>query len=289
MEDSETSLWKRALKPFAPLARPVEVGPISIGNGSLTLIAGPCAIESEALCLAVARHLASICADLGIPYIFKSSFDKANRTSANSYRGLGLDQGLSILNKVKEEIGVPVLTDVHEPGQVKPVAEIADVLQVPAFLSRQTDLLVECGKWGRAVNIKKGQFLPPEDMQYAVEKVTAGGNKNVFLTERGASFGYRDLVVDMRSLVVMRDLGYPVVFDATHSVQQIGAAAGSTGGRPGFIPAQVRGAAAVGIDALFIETHPEPEKALSDGSTMVPLAYMESLLKMALAAHSGHQ
>lgn len=288
MAKDEAGLWDRAFQPFKPLEHPAEVGPLRIGDGSLALIAGPCAMESEELCLSVAEHLANLSAELGIPYIFKSSFDKANRTSLKSFRGHGLDWGLAILRKVKEQVGVPVLTDVHETDQVRCVAETVDVLQIPAFLSRQTDLLVECGRWGWAVNIKKGQFLAPEDMGYAAEKVTASGTKNVLLTERGALFGYRDLVVDMRSLVIMRSLGYPVVFDATHSVQQMGGRGGSSGGRTEFIPAQVRAAAAVGIDALFIETHPEPERALSDGATMVPLTKMRSLLEMALAVHSTH-
>lgn len=286
MGQDEAGLWDPAFQPFKPLERPAEVGSLRIGDGSLALIAGPCAIESEGLCLSVAEHLASLSAELGMPFIFKSSFDKANRTALNSFRGHGLDWGLEILGKIKEQVGVPVLTDVHETGQVRPVAEVVDVVQVPAFLSRQTDLLVECGKWGRAVNIKKGQFLPPEDMGYAAEKVTSSGTKSVLLTERGALFGYRDLVVDMRSLVIMRSLGYPVVFDGTHSVQQMGGRGGSSGGRTEFIPAQVRAAVAVGIDALFIETHPEPERALSDGTTMVPLARMRPLLEMALAVHS---
>ena len=277
------------MAPFGPLEHQVRVGPLSIGDGSLALISGPCAIESESLCLKVAEHLADLCRDLNIPYIFKSSFDKANRTAGSSFRGEGLEHGLSVLRKVKEEFGLPVLTDVHETDQVQPVAEVAEVVQIPAFLCRQTDLLVACGKWGQAVNIKKGQFLPPEDMKYAVEKVTATGNNNVLVTERGAVFGYRDLVVDMRSLVIMRSHGYPVVFDGTHSVQQMGGAGGSSGGRTEFIPAQVRAAVAVGVDALFIETHPEPENALSDGSNMVPLANMRSLLEMAMAIHSTHQ
>ncbi len=289
MADSERDHWDVALKPFGTLEHPVEVGPLRIGDGGLALIAGPCAIESEALCLSVAEHLASLCNELGIPYIFKSSFDKANRTSLKSFRGHGLDRGLEVLRKVKEQVGVPVLTDVHETEQVEPLAEIVDVLQIPAFLSRQTDLLVECGRWGRAVNIKKGQFLPAEDMGYAAEKVTSSGTRNVLLTERGALFGYRDLIVDMRNLVIMRSLGYPVVFDATHSVQQMGGRGGYSGGRTEFIPAQVRGAIAVGIDALFIETHPEPESALSDGTTMVPLSRMRDLLEMALAVHSTHE
>ena len=287
MNNSEASRWDAAFQPFKPLDHPAEVGPIRIGDGSLALIAGPCSMESEDLCLSVAEHLASLAAELGIPYIFKASFDKANRTALNSYRGNGLDWGMGFLKKVKDQVCVPVLTDVHETGQVQPVSEIADVVQIPAFLCRHTDLLVEFGRSGRAVNIKKGQFLSPEDMSYAAEKVTSGGTESVILTERGALFGYRDLVVDMRSLVVMRSLGYPVVFDATHSVQQMGGAGGSSGGKTEFIPAQVRAAIAVGIDALFVETHPEPDHALSDGTTMVPLANMRSLLEMALEVHSA--
>ena len=283
------SHWDHALRPFGPLDNPIAVGPLTIGDGRLVLIAGPCAIESEALCLSVAEQLVRICGDLQIPYIFKSSFDKANRTSLTSFRGNGLDQGLEVLSKVKEQIGVPVLTDVHETEQVRAVADVVDVVQIPAFLCRQTDLLVECGKWGRSVNIKKGQFLHPADMKYAVEKVANSGTKNVMCSERGAMFGYRDLVVDMRSLVIMRSLGYPVVFDATHSVQQMGGAGGSSGGLTEFIPAQVRAAVAVGVDALFIETHPEPNKALSDGSNMVPLAKIRELLEMALNIHLTHQ
>lgn len=287
MAKDEFSPWDPAFQPFKPLERPADVGSLRIGDGSLALNAGPCAIESEELCLSVAEHLAELCADLGIPYIFKSSFDKANRTALASFRGHGLDWGLDILSKVKDQVGVPVLTDVHETGQVQSVAEAVDVVQIPAFLSRQTDLLVECGRSGRAVNIKKGQFLAPEDMGYAAEKVASSGSKCILLTERGALFGYRDLVVDMRSLVIMRSLGYPVVFDATHSVQQMGGRGGSSGGKTEFIPAQVRAAVAVGIDALFVETHPKPEQALSDGSTMVPLDRMRPLLEMALDIHSA--
>ena len=288
MADTEHDPWAEAFKPFGPLEHPIDVGPYRMGDGSLALIAGPCAIESEALCLAVAERLASICGELGVPYVFKSSFDKANRTALGSFRGHGLDAGLAVLSKVKERVGVPVLTDVHETHQVEPLAEVVDVLQIPAFLCRQTDLLAECGRLGGAVNIKKGQFLPPEDMRYAAEKVTASGTRNVMLTERGALFGYRDLVVDMRGLVTMRSLGYPVVFDATHSVQQMGGSGGSSGGLTQYIPAQVRGAVAVGVDALFVETHPDPGHALSDGTTIVPLDRMRELLQMALAVHSGH-
>ncbi|MCH8831921.1 MAG: 3-deoxy-8-phosphooctulonate synthase [Chloroflexi bacterium] len=289
MAGENAGVWEQALRPFGPLERPVKVGPLTIGDGSIALISGPCAIESEALCLKVAEHLIRICGDLNIPYIFKSSFDKANRTSVKSFRGNGLEQGLAVLRKVKEEFKVPVLTDVHETGQVAPVADVVDVLQIPAFLCRQTDLLVECGRVGQAVNIKKAQFLAAEDMRFAVEKVTESGTQNVMVTERGALFGYRDLVVDMRNLVIMRSLGYPVVFDATHSVQQMGAAGGASGGLPQFIPAQVRGAVAVGIDALFIETHPDPDQALSDGSNMVPLDRMRALLEMTLEIHATHR
>ena len=289
MTGDNAGVWEQALRPFGPLERPVEVGPLRIGDGSLALISGPCAIESESLCMNVAEHLITLCADLKIPYVFKSSFDKANRTSVNSFRGNGLEQGLKVLQKVKDEFKVPVLTDVHETGQVAAVAEVVDILQIPAFLCRQTDLLVECGRLGQAVNIKKAQFLAADDMRFAVEKVTESGTQNVMVTERGALFGYRDLVVDMRNLVIMRSMGYPVIFDATHSVQQMGAAGGASGGLPAFIPAQVRGAAAVGIDALFIETHPDPDHALSDGSNMVPMDRMRALLEMTLEVHSIHK
>jgi 2-dehydro-3-deoxyphosphooctonate aldolase (KDO 8-P synthase) len=288
MTDQKNGQWEDSLKPFSPLENPVNVGSLQIGDGNLALIAGPCAIESEDLCLSVGEHLAELCQELNIPYIFKASFDKANRTSINSFRGHGMENGLKILRKVKEQLGVPVLTDVHESDQVRAVAEVAEVLQIPAFLSRQTDLLEACGKFGQAVNIKKGQFLAPEDVKYAAEKVTKSGTQNVIFTERGALFGYRDLIVDMRSLVTMRTFGFPVVFDATHSVQQMGGAVGSSGGLTQFIPAQVRGAVAVGIDALFVETHPDPSSALSDGTTMVPLDKMKSLLEMALNVHASH-
>ena len=286
--DSINDLWDIGLDGIKPLTRPVEVGPIRIGDGSLAVIAGPCSIESEDLCLSVADYLVGVCAELGLPYIFKASFDKANRTAIGSFRGHGFESGLAVLQKVKDRFGVPILTDVHETGQVEAVAEVADVLQIPAFLCRQTDLLVACGQTGRAVNIKKGQFLSPEDMQYAAQKVASTENENILLTERGALFGYRDLVVDMRGLVIMRSTGYPVIFDATHSVQQMGGAGGSSGGLTEFIPAQVRGAIAVGVDALFIETHPDPGTALSDGTTMVPLSKIRSLLKMAKEVHSIH-
>ncbi len=255
-----------------------------IGGGApLAIIAGPCVIESLDLCREVAAHAQGVCRDLGLPYIFKASFDKANRTSSGSFRGGGLEAGLEILAAIKAEFGVPVLTDIHETWQVKPVAEVVDVLQIPAFLSRQTDLLLAAGESGRVVNVKKGQFLAPWDMKNVVEKVTGTGNQNLLLTERGASFGYNTLVVDMRSLPILRAFGYPVVFDATHSVQQPGVQGTTSGGQREFIPALMRAAVAVGVDALFLEVHPTPEKALSDSATMLPLADLRALLEMAVA------
>ena len=255
-----------------------------IGAGHpLAVIAGPCVIESLDLCREVATEAKAACDALGLPYIFKASFDKANRTSSGSFRGEGLDKGLEVLAAIKAEFGVPVLTDIHETWQVQPVSEVADVLQIPAFLSRQTDLLLAAGESGRTVNVKKGQFLAPWDMKNVVEKVTGTGNKNLLLTERGASFGYNTLVVDMRSLPIMRALGYPVVFDATHSVQQPGGQGTTSGGQREFIPPLLRAAVAAGVDALFLEVHPNPEQALSDAATMLPLSNLRTLLTMAKA------
>lgn len=262
----------------------VTIDGFAVGEGHpLAVIAGPCVIESLDLCRAVAAHAQAVCRDLGLPFVFKASFDKANRTSADSFRGGGLDAGLETLAAIKAEFGVPVLTDIHETWQVKPVAEVVDVLQIPAFLSRQTDLLVAAGESGRVVNVKKGQFLAPWDMKNVVDKVTATGNQNLLLTERGASFGYNTLVVDMRSLPILRALGYPVVFDATHSVQQPGGQGTTSGGQREFIPPLMRAAVAVGVDALFLEVHPTPEKALSDSTTMLPLADLRVLLETAVA------
>ncbi|MDQ2799444.1 MAG: 3-deoxy-8-phosphooctulonate synthase [Armatimonadota bacterium] len=262
----------------------VQIADFAVGEGNpLTVIAGPCVIESLDLCREIAAQVKAICQELGLTYIFKASFDKANRTSAGSFRGGGLDAGLETLAAIKAEFGVPVLTDIHETWQVKPVAEVVDVLQIPAFLSRQTDLLVAAGESGRVVNVKKGQFLAPWDMKNVVEKVTGTGNQNLLLTERGASFGYNTLVVDMRSLPILRGFGYPVVFDATHSVQQPGGQGSSSGGQREFIPPLLRAAVAVGVDALFLEVHPTPEQALSDAATMLPLADLRSLLETAVA------
>ncbi len=246
----------------------------------LFLIAGPCVIESEQLALDTAGALSEICQRLAIPFIYKSSFDKANRSSAASFRGPGLQQGLQILQKVKDQIGVPVLTDVHEDTPLDEVASVVDVLQTPAFLCRQTNFIQNVARQGLPVNIKKGQFLSPWDMSHVVDKATATGNQHIMVCERGASFGYNNLVSDMRSLAVMRNTGAPVVFDATHSVQLPGGQGSSSGGQREFVPVLARAAIAAGVSGLFMETHPNPAKALSDGPNAWPLGDMESLLSV---------
>ena len=261
-----------------------EIGPVHVGGGQLFLIAGPCVIESEAHARRMAEAIQRIAADLNIPYIFKASYDKANRTSVKSFRGPGLVEGTRILSRLAKDTGLPVLTDVHEPAHCAVAAEAVDVLQIPAFLCRQTDLLVAAGKTGRAINIKKGQFVAPWDMAHPVEKVRSTGNERVFLTERGASFGYNTLVVDYRSLPVMRNLA-PVVFDATHSVQQPSAADGVSGGQPEFIPLLARAAVAAGIDGLFLEVHDDPANAKSDGANALDLKLLKPLLEKLLAIH----
>ncbi len=246
----------------------------------LFLIAGPCAIESRQLALDTAGYLQEICAGVGVPLIYKSSFDKANRSSDKSFRGKGLDEGLKILDEVKSQFGLPVLTDVHEIGQVRRVADVVDVLQTPAFLCRQTDFIHAVAAAGKPVNIKKGQFLAPGDMKNVVDKARqASGQDNILVCERGASFGYNNLVSDMRSLMIMRDTGCPVVFDATHSVQLPGGQGTSSGGQREFVPVLARAAVAAGIAGLFMETHPRPEQALSDGPNAWPLAHMKALLE----------
>lgn len=252
---------------------------ITLGGDRMVLFSGPCAAESYDICMETGSKVKSICQSLGIDYVFKSSFDKANRTSLGSYRGPSIEGGLEILSRVKKDLEVPIVTDVHESYQCEEVATVVDVLQIPAFLCRQTDLLRAAARTGKAVKIKKGQFMAPEDMKYAVDKVREAGNKNVFLTERGASFGYHTLVVDMRSLPIMRQFT-PVIFDVTHSVQQPGGKGGSSGGQREFAPYLARAAAATGVDGFFIETHPNPGKALSDGPNMIPLKEMEGFLKM---------
>jgi 2-dehydro-3-deoxyphosphooctonate aldolase (KDO 8-P synthase) len=252
---------------------------ILVGNGQpLLLIGGPCALESEDLARRVAQTMQDICARLGLTYVFKASFDKANRTSLDSYRGPGLDEGLDILQRIRNEMQVPVLSDIHDLSQVKPAAEVLDVLQIPAFLCRQTDLLVAASQTGKPINLKKGQFVSPWDMKNAVDKIRTGGTSQVMLVERGSSFGYNNLVVDMRSLPVMRSYDCPVVFDATHSVQLPGGAGGASGGLREFIAPLTRAATAVGIDGLFMEIHPNPEQALCDGPNSMPLDQMEDLL-----------
>lgn len=252
---------------------------IDLGGDKLVLFSGPCAAESLDLCLEVGAKIKEVCEELHIHYVFKASFDKANRTSVHSYRGLGIDAGLKLLSEVKSQLNVPIVTDIHESYQAKEVAEVADVLQIPAFLCRQTDLLIAAAETGKMVKVKRGQFMAPEDMKYAVDKVKDSGNPNVCLTERGVSFGYHNLVVDMRALPVMRQFA-PVVFDVTHSVQQPGGMGGTSGGQREFAPYLARAAAAAGVDGFFIETHPNPSKALSDGPNMIPLDEMESFLSV---------
>lgn len=270
-----------------------QVGDVRIGGGGLFLIAGPCVIESEAHALMMADAVAAVCRNKELPYIFKASYDKANRTSIRSFRGPGLEEGLRILRKVREKVGVPVLTDVHEAADVPRVAEAVDVLQIPAFLCRQTDLLNAAGRSGRAVNVKKGQFVSPWDMRHAVEKVREAGGERVFLTERGASFGYNNLVVDMRSLAIMRKFA-PVVFDATHSVQlpSAGAANGDaveSGGQPEFIPLLARAAVAAGVDGVFVEVHDNPAQAKSDGANALDLKLLPEVIDQLIAVHNAVQ
>jgi len=263
-------------------SRSFEVGKIPIGGKApLFLIAGPCVIESETHATMLAERIRDIAASLGVPWIFKASYDKANRSSISSYRGPGLEDGLRILASIKKRTGLPILTDVHEVAHVARAAEVCDVLQIPAFLSRQTDLLMAAGRSGRVVNIKKGQFLSPMEMANAIEKVAATGNEKIILTERGTSFGYQNLVVDMRSFPILQKLGYPVVFDVTHSVQLPAGEGKSSGGQPEFIEPLVRAAAAIGVDGLFLEVHDNPAKALSDGTNALSLHKLRPLLERA--------
>ncbi len=265
-------------------SREVLIGGVPLGaRNPLVLIAGPCVIESEKQTLSAAEDIKRISQNCGIPFIFKSSFDKANRTSINSYRGPGLEKGLKILKKVKVELDVPVLSDIHkEEEEIEPAAEVLDVLQIPAFLCRQTDLLVKAAKSGLPINVKKGQFMAPWDMKNVVAKCEQSGNPNILLTERGASFGYNNLVSDMRSLVLMREYGCPVVFDATHSLQLPGGRGDTSGGQRHMVPSLMRGAVAVGCDAVFMEVHPDPDNAPSDGPNMVKLDTLPALLQQAM-------
>ncbi|MBO6203561.1 MAG: 3-deoxy-8-phosphooctulonate synthase [Selenomonas sp.] len=264
----------------------VKIGDYVVGGGEkLTLLAGPCVLEGLDRCLLIGRTIKEICQRLDINYVFKASFDKANRSSYHSFRGPGLKKGLEMLKTIKAELGVPVVTDIHETSQAKPVAEVADILQIPAFLCRQTDLLHAAAQTGKVVNVKKGQFLAPEDMRNVVDKLHESGCDQIMLTERGASFGYHNLVVDMRSLPIMRSFGYPVVMDGTHSVQLPGGNGTTSAGNREYVEYLVRAAVAAGVDALFLEVHDNPEEALSDGANMVYLDKLEDLLKDAVAIH----
>jgi len=261
------------------LTREIALGSLRLGGGNpLFLIAGPCVIESEAHARMVAEKVAQIAADAGVPYIFKASYDKANRTSVKAFRGPGAQEGLRILGKIKTDLKVPVLTDIHDASQAGPASEVCDVLQIPAFLARQTELLLAAGKTGRIINVKKAQYLSPWDMANVAEKVASTGNSKIFLTERGASFGYQNLVVDMRSFPVMQKTGYPVVFDVTHSVQLPGGQGQASGGQPEFIEPLARAGVAAGVDGIFLETHDHPAAALSDGANALPLAQLPALL-----------
>ncbi len=267
--------------------REFSIGPVKLGGTApLFLIAGPCVIESEAHATMLAERLAALASELKIPFLFKASYDKANRTSLQSYRGPGLEEGLRILGAIKKRIGVPVLSDVHDVSHVAPAAEVCDVLQIPAFLSRQTDLLVAAGRSGAAVNLKKGQFLSPWEMSNAVEKVASAGCERIIVTERGASFGYQNLVVDMRSFSILKKMGYPVVFDVTHSVQLPGGEGKASGGQPEFIEPLARAGTAAGVDGLFLEVHENPAQALSDGTNALPLAQLKGLLQKVMSLAS---
>ena len=264
----------------------VQVGNFSIGNGQpLALLAGPCVLEGLERSLKIGHGIKEICDRIGMPYVFKASFDKANRSSFNGFRGPGLEKGLEMLKTIKEELGVPVVTDIHTEEQVKPAAKVVDILQIPAFLCRQTDLIYAAAQSGCVVNVKKGQFLAPGDMRNVVDKLHEGGCSQIMLTERGASFGYNNLVVDMRSFPIMRSFGYPVVMDGTHSVQLPGGGGTCSAGNREFVPNLVRAAVGSGVDALFLEVHDNPEEALYDGPNMVYLDKLEDLLKDAMAIH----
>ena len=265
----------------------VKIRDFEIGAGNpLVLIAGPCVLESLERSLYIGREIKAITQRLGIPYVFKASFDKANRSSFNSFRGPGLEKGLAMLAQIKKELDVPVITDIHTEAQAKPAAEVVDILQIPAFLCRQTDLVYQAALTGKPVNVKKGQFLSPKDMRNVVDKILEGGNPNILLTERGASFGYNNLVVDMRSFPIMRSFGYPVVFDATHSVQIPGGLGTASSGNREYVEYLTRAAVGAGVDALFMEVHDNPEEALSDGPNMVYLDKLEELLKDALSIYN---
>ncbi|MCM8804417.1 MAG: 3-deoxy-8-phosphooctulonate synthase [Candidatus Omnitrophica bacterium] len=263
------------------MTKEIKIGNIKIGGNNLfVLIAGPCVIETEELTFYICERVKIICEELEIPFIFKASYDKANRSSIKSYRGPGIERGIEILKKVKEKYNIPITTDVHCVTQVEKVKEIVDIIQIPAFLCRQTDLLLECGKTNKPVNVKKGQFLSPYEIKNVIEKIESTGNKNIIITERGTFFGYNNLVSDFRSLPIMRNFGYPVIFDATHSVQQPGGLGNASGGNREFVRYLAKAAIAIGCDGIFMEVHPEPEKALSDGPNMISISEIKNLLKI---------
>jgi 2-dehydro-3-deoxyphosphooctonate aldolase (KDO 8-P synthase) len=267
--------------------KPIQVGGITIGGGQpLLLIAGPCVIESESHAVETALAVRDIARRAGLPYVFKASYDKANRTSAGSFRGPGLREGLRVLARVREKAGVPILTDIHEPSQAEPAAAVADILQIPAFLSRQTDLLVAAAATGRVVNIKKGQFLAPQDMRHAIAKVTGAGNDRVIVTERGVTFGYHNLVVDMRAFPILRKLGFPVIYDVTHSLQLPGGGEGVTAGQAEFIEPLAAAGVAAGVDGVFMEVHERPEQAKSDAQNALRLSLLEPLLARLARIHA---
>ena len=260
---------------------------VAFGDGRLAFIAGPCVIESRKMALDLARRLSALARRLGVGYVFKASFDKANRTSVDAFRGPGLDEGLEILAEIRQRFGVPVLTDIHEPWQAARAAAVCDILQIPAFLARQTDLLVAAGETGAVVNVKKGQFMAPEDMAQVIRKIESTGNRRILLCERGSSFGYRNLVADMRSLLIMRELGYPVIMDATHSVQRPGGLGTGSGGDGKYAPALARAAVATGVDGVFMETHLNPKVAKSDAANAIRFSAVERLWKTLLAIHEA--
>jgi 2-dehydro-3-deoxyphosphooctonate aldolase (KDO 8-P synthase) len=270
---------------MSALIKPFKVGNVEVGGGNLFLIGGPCLVESESHALKMAEAIRNVADRAGVGYIFKSSFDKANRTSINAHRGLGIEEGLRVLGRVRSDVGTPVLTDVHEVWQVRAASEVADVLQIPAFLSRQTDLIAEVARSNRAVNIKKGQFLAPQDMKHAVEKAVSQGNERVMITERGTSFGYNNLVVDFRALPIMRGLGYPVVYDITHSLQRPGGLGAASAGDSEFIEYMARAGVACGVDGIFMEIHDDPTTAMSDGPNSLPLERLAPLLEKIKAIH----
>jgi 2-dehydro-3-deoxyphosphooctonate aldolase (KDO 8-P synthase) len=267
------------------VVKPFKIRDVEAGAGQLFLIAGPCIVESESHAIKMAEAISAIANRTGFPYIFKASYDKANRTSASAYRGPGIDEALRVLGRVRNDLGLPVLTDVHDPSQVRAASEVADVLQIPAFLSRQTDLIVEAARSGRVVNIKKGQFLAPHDMKNVIEKAASEENERILVTERGTSFGYNNLVVDFRGFPIMRSFGYPVVYDVTHSLQRPGGLGTASGGESQFIEYMARAGVACGVDGIFMEVHDNPEAALSDGPNSLPLGRLAPLLEKLKAIH----